>query len=191
MIAVPDTSAILAAEHLPQMRTALRSVDVSDPTIFQRLTDFATADADLTERSNQSLQRAIAVAEPAPAQAFMAGNADWFHSPMLQVSFIRVGIAIFMLAASAILGAVARRGMRLSAHIDAFADALVLSGGRVDEGFMELARTLSPSGEVPRDLVDATTPGSRWRQALHRRRSVRDAASDLMNGTMRLFRVKF
>jgi hypothetical protein len=133
----------------------------------------------------------MAVAEPAPVQAVATGSADWLHAPMFQVSFIRVGITIFMLVASAILGAVARRGMRLSSQIDAFADALILSDGRVDEGFMELARTLSPSGEVPRDLVDATTTGSRWRQTLHRRRGVRDVASDLMNGTMRLFRVKF
>jgi hypothetical protein len=173
------------------MRTALRSVDVSDTTIFQRLTDFATADADLTERSNQSQQRAMALAEPAPTEVAMAGNADLLRAPMFQVSLIRVGIAIFALTASTILGAIARRGMRQSAHIDAFADALILSGGRVDEGFMELARTLSPSGVVPRDLVEATTPGSRWRQTLHRRRSVRDVAADLINGTMRLFRVKF
>ncbi len=61
-IVVPDISAILAAEHLPEMQAALRSVDVSDSTIFQRLTDFATADADLTERSNQSQQRAAMAA---------------------------------------------------------------------------------------------------------------------------------
>jgi len=55
---------------------------------------------------------------------------------------------------------------------------------------MELARTLSPSGEVPRDLVNATQPGAQWRQALHRRRGVRDVTSDLISGTMRLFRVR-
>jgi hypothetical protein len=186
-IVVPDTSAILAAEHLPEMRTALRSVDVSDPTIFQRLTDFATADADLAERSNQSRQRP---AEPAPAPIVIAGKAGLLHDLMFQTTVIRVGITFFVLVAAAIISAVARRGMRLSTQVDAFADALILSGGAVDGGFMELARTLSPNGAIPRKLINTVQPVSQWRQTLRRRRGVKDVFSDLVNSTMRLFRVR-
>jgi photosystem II stability/assembly factor-like uncharacterized protein len=189
-IAVPDTSAILAAEHLPAMRTALRSVDVSDATIFQRLTDFATADADLTERSNQAQRRSLAAADQVPSQIMLAGNADLIRDLAFQTAVMRIGITIFVLAAAAILGAIARRGMRLSTHIDSFADALVLSGGSADAGFTELARTLSPSGTVSHDLVAAAQPGSEWRQTLQHSRGVREVAADLISGTKRLFGVR-
>jgi hypothetical protein len=45
--------------------------------------------------------------------------------------------------------------MRLSAHFDACADALVLNGGTIDDRCLELIRTLSPSGTIPRDLAAA------------------------------------
>jgi hypothetical protein len=58
--------------------------------------------------------------------------------------------------------------MRLSAKIDAFADALILSGGTVGEGFMELARTLSPSGDLPGEMADPTEAASHWRHQWRR-----------------------
>jgi hypothetical protein len=169
------------------MRTALRSVDVSDAAILQRLTDFATADADLTGQSNQSQPRA---AESAPIPVAEAGRADWFRLPMSDTSVIRIGITVFVLLAAAIIAAVARRGMRLSTQIDAVADALILSGGAVGEGFLDLARTLSPTGEIPRDLAQVVQPGAQWRLALRRRRGVGDVVGDMISGTLRLFRVR-
>jgi hypothetical protein len=64
---------------------------------------------------------------------------------MFLTSVNRIGAVIYVLLAAMIVGAVIRRAMRLSGHFDACADALTLTGGTIDDRFLELARTLSPS----------------------------------------------
>ena len=63
-----------------------------------------------------------------------------------------------MVAAGLILGAIIRRAMRLTTHLDACADALTLSGGTAGAHFLELVRTLSPSGGPPMELQAGRQP---------------------------------
>jgi hypothetical protein len=49
--------------------------------------------------------------------------------------------------------------MRLTAHIDACADALTLNNGSGNEHLIELVRTLSPSGKIPPNLAARFDPG--------------------------------
>jgi len=178
-IAVPDVSAIAAAEHLPDMRAALRSSNLGEDTIGQPLADFGSADADLTERTAgtvrsppvvtaplvtaqapspvppvpPSTRNLASAASPVAAPDDETSAAALLHDPMVLTSINRIGITAFVLLAGLILGSVIRRAMRLTTHVDACADALTLTGGSANDRFIELVRTLSPSGEVPPGLA--------------------------------------
>jgi hypothetical protein len=156
-IAVPDVSAIAVAEHLPDMRAALRSSQLSEDVIGQPLADFGSADTELIERARwieqNSSPPATQLPPPAPMPADAADNPSnivvLLRDPMVLTLVNRVGIAAFVLLAGLILGSIIRRAMRLTMHIDACADALTLSDGSGNERFIELLRTLSPPGEIP------------------------------------------
>ena len=147
-IAVPNTASIVAAGHLTEMRAALRSIDVSEATVGQPLNDFAAADADLMERSAKvERERETLKAEPPsppPPQAPPESNmAVTFHDPLFLASVNRIVIALYVVLTALSLGAVVRRAMRLSMHVDACADALILCNGVTGDRFLELARTLT------------------------------------------------
>jgi hypothetical protein len=144
-ITMPDVAPIAVAEHVPDMREALRSIGVSEAAIGQPLAEFTSADADLTDRSGKLEKERLALTAPArPDAPVLPGLVILANDPMFLTSLNRVGIALYVLLSVAILALVIRRAARLSGHYDACADALTLSGGVADEHFVSLAQTLSP-----------------------------------------------
>jgi hypothetical protein len=154
-----DTGAIQAAQHTTDLRAALLSAGIGTALAGQPLIDFANADADLTERSAriEKARSALAAAPPEPAPRPEAGTEmpgpNRFHDPAFLAAVNRAGITVFVLGSALILGAIVRRAMRLTTQLDACADALTLCRGTVDARFHDLMRALSPSGQLPRDLL--------------------------------------
>jgi photosystem II stability/assembly factor-like uncharacterized protein len=162
-ITAPDTTAVAASEHMPDVQAALRAIDVNADTIGQPMTDFATADEDLAQRTVQVKRERLALAFVPMAAAAPVTTAEQprvkpalaarFHDPMLLTSVNRIGATIYVLLAALILMAIIRRAMRLTTHLDACADALELNGGATDARFIELVRTLSPWASDPASMV--------------------------------------
>jgi hypothetical protein len=157
-ITSPDPGAITAAGHLPEILAVLRSFDISDATIGQPLTDFAEADSDLTTLTALVERDRAALAAPVEVTVPAVGNPPLFHDLMFLTIVNRIGSALFVLIAAAIVGAVVRRAMRLGVQFDASADALILGDGVIGDSFARIARALSPTGSVPPDLAVSPPP---------------------------------
>jgi hypothetical protein len=164
-ISAPDITAIAHAEHLPDMLAALRSSDIAADLIGQPLTDFGSADADMAQRSaaiaGKPVSAPVAAPEPGPVAAPapvpvthqpVSDPSGLFHDPLALATMTRAGILAYLLIAGLILGTIIRWAHRQTAHIDACADALIMSAGASHERFMELVRILSPAGRIPREL---------------------------------------
>ncbi len=155
------------------MRAALRAIGIGDERIGQPLAEFVAADADLTERTAQVERERAAMTAPASApvpvqvhvqppaaETVPAGPADRIltlaHDPAVLTSVNRAAISVYVLLAALILAGLIRRATRLTMHLDACADALVLNGSAGNAEYIALVRTLSATGKIPPDL---TAPG--------------------------------
>jgi len=168
---VPDTAAVATAGHSSAMRAALRALDIADDRIGQPLADFFAADTDLTDRGAQmerekaaeaqreaqrEAQKGAAVpvaaamtAPPAPDDRILT----LAHDPAILTGVNRAAISVYVLLAALVLAGLIRRATRLTAHLDACADALVLNGTAGNAEYIALVRTLSATGTIPEALA--------------------------------------
>ena len=164
----PDTGPIVTAEHPAELRAALRSAGGDEAEVNRPLREFSAADSDLTEATAQ-LERDRAAAIPGMAAESLSATppdntsaepsrlTSMLYDPSLLIFANRAIITTFSLLAALILAVVIRRASRLSVHIDACTDALILCGGVADDRFFALARTLSPLDVRAFDRSDATS----------------------------------
>jgi photosystem II stability/assembly factor-like uncharacterized protein len=178
-ITAPDTGPLALARDPVALRAALRAIGIGDEKVAQPLADFAAADTDLMERGAQAEREreamvapAVAARAPASAPAPVQVQASiqppagvverpesgdrilaMAHDPMVLTSINRAAISVYVLLAALILAGLIRRATRLASHLDACADALVLNGSAGNAEYIALARTLSLTGRIPRDLT--------------------------------------
>jgi hypothetical protein len=75
------------------------------------------------------------------------------HDPMILASVNRAAISVYVLLAALILAGLTRRATRLTAHLDACADALALNGTGSNADYIALVRALSATTTIPDELA--------------------------------------
>jgi hypothetical protein len=158
---VPDLTQIAAATNVDTMQAALRSTGIPADKIGQPFVDFTNTDADLAERNRRIEQDQKELTTYFPEKSSGETTAmSLLNNPMFLSNLNRLGVTVYVFFAVTIMVAMYRYSMRLSAHYDACADALELSGGSSYERLHQLIRSLSPGsidfGKVPNSPVDNT-----------------------------------